>query len=278
VKKSTHRHIALPLFAASLAAALTAALAGCPGRDPSAFRSGDEDPVEPGPIEPGPDLRTASARPLFGTMPVENRILDPLMTMTGSGWFGFANDFRSYPTIDRRVAASPTGTPFFEVRGEANRAGATLLGQVKVARIPLHLEVWIGRSGEEAELGFVHVALAGLFADEGERAVDLEPDPASRVVIDGNAWVRFRADLDEGPVGWAYLMAADASRTPVTVLIGGAVAIERDPQANAALVPPVKRSLRQSEARLVEAVREKTRQLAAPRAPVPPPLPGLPAR
>ena len=39
--------------------------------------------------------------------------------------------------------------------------------------------------------------------------MELVQDEASRTIVDGRTWIKMTADLDQGPVGWAYLFASD---------------------------------------------------------------------
>lgn len=247
---------------------------GCEGRDPLVTLRNEEAIIVPPPPPPPPEVRTMGERRLFGTMPVANRFQDPLMTFTGTGWFAFANSNDRYPNIARLVGPSPTQTPFVKISGEDNPTGATLLGQLKTATTSLHAEVWLGRDGDAASFESVEVALAGLFVG-GEGSVVFQQDDASRTVIDGRTWTRFTADLDEGPVGWAYLIAGDTD-TENTLYIGGPAAVDLDLGAGAALVSSPKRAMTAREKQLVTLVQEKTRTLAGPTTTRPAPVPGIP--
>lgn len=249
------------------------ALTGCEGRDPLvSVKNAEAVIVPPAPPTP-PEVRTLGTRRLFGTMPVANRLQDPLMTFTGTGWFAFANSNDRYAVVARQVGASPTQTPFVKMVGADNPTGATLLGQLKTATTALHVEVWLGRDGDAASFDSVDLLLAGLFV-AGENAVPLALDDASRTVIEGRTWARFTADLDEGPVGWAYLMAGD-NDNDATLYVGGPVAVDLDVGAGAAIVSSSKRALTTRERRLITALQEKTRTLASPPSTRPAPLPGM---
>lgn len=271
---------ALALAPPLVLAACLGLLGGCPGRDAGIAALNEGVDGGPTPVDPVAEGRTLGRRALFGSLPVDNRFEDPLMTLSGTGWFAMANDFRSYPTVFRRVAPSPTQTPWLEVPGEENRerGGASVYGQLKADPVPLHVEVWLGRPGNDARLGAVRVLLTGLFVGSGEAGVDLAPDDSDegRVLLDDTTWFRFRADLEEGPVGWAGLFIGDESEEPRTLFVGGAAAVDLEPLPGAALRSAPKRALSDDERRLIDAVRDKTRTLAPPRAPRPAPLPGLP--
>jgi hypothetical protein len=256
------------------------AAAACAGRDPDIGVY--VEPTDGGTL-PNPDNapRQLVTKKLFGTMPVENRVEDPLMTMTGSSWSAYPNNFRAYPTVYRRAAPSPTGTPYFDVPGaedDSNRAaaGAIVIGQVKVSRGPLHAEIWIGRPGVDVDIGAVGASLTGLFVDGSESSVDLTLDESAKVVVDNKTWVRLSADLDEGPVGWAAIIAGDASDTPRQAFVGGAVVVDLPPNPNAVVVPGKKRAWSERERAWMNALREKNQRFTPPPAPRPSPVPGVP--
>jgi len=238
----------------------------CKGRDPDVGKV----PV----VEPEPPARTLARRALFGAMPVENRFQDPLITFSGTGWFAFGSGY-SWPTSYRRVdQSSPTGTPILVLPGPENRGGVTALGQLKTARTPLHVEAWLGREeGGGDDFSGVEGALVGLFADGGERAVSLAVDEASRQVLGGVSWARFAADLEEGPVGWAYFMAGDGNEE--TLLLTGAVAVDLPAQAGGAFGFRPLRAPTERERELAAAARERSQELAL--APRPRPSPRHPA-
>ncbi|MBI1944109.1 MAG: hypothetical protein HYS27_00350 [Deltaproteobacteria bacterium] len=241
----------------ALSLSLLIVVCACRGRDPDVGKL----PV----VEPKPPARTLTRRALFGAMPVENRFQDPLITFSGTGWFAFGSGY-SWPTSYRRVdQSSPTGTPVLVLPGPENNGGVTALGQLKTARTPLHLETWLGREeGGGDDFSGVDVSLVGLFADGEERAVSLTIDESSRQVLGGVAWARFTADLDEGPVGWAYFMAGDGNEE--TLLLTGAVAVDLPAQAGAAFGFSKPRAPSARERELAAAARERSQQLAlAPR-------------
>lgn len=243
----------------ALLVGLTAVLTACRGRDPHA-----NDPATPqeGEGEPEPTVRTlVSCGRLFGTMPIDNRFQDPLLTFTGAGWYTYANDYRSYGNVVREVGPSPTGTAYLLARAEDNARGVTILGQLKTSRAPLHVEMWAGAEGDEGDFGGFELQFAGLFADGAERILSLQGDESSRIVLGGRTWQRFSVEVAEGPVGWSMVLAT----APASFALGGPVAVELPAMPNAALVGAAQRPLTDHERLLVQAVRERTRTLALPR-------------
>lgn len=261
----------------SLLLAAVATLGACQGRDPLISQLNEDAVIEPPPPPPPPEIRTLGERRLFGTLPIENRFEDPLLTFTGTGWFAYSDSFNEYPTIKRQVGASPTQTPFVKIVGPETPSGTVLLGQVKTTTAPMHLEMWVGRDGDGASFDSVDVVLAGVFAGQGEGGVEFVADESTRTSVEGRTWVKFTADVDSGPVGWSYVIAGDSVREN-TVYFGGAAAVALDANANTALHALPKRALTAKERALVEATQERTRTLAAPRRDTrPSPLPGVPA-
>lgn len=248
-------HALLPVLSLC---ALTAASSACQGRDPHA---GDRAPIDEEP-PPSSTVRTlARGAPLFGTMPVDNRFQDPLLTFTGAGWYTYSNDYRSYGNVVRVVGDSPTKTPFLLAREEDNRQGVTVLGQLKTSQAPLHVEAWLGAEGEDGDFEGFDVQLAGLFADGSEGVVALQGDDSTRLVIDGRTWQRFSVEVESGPIGWAMVLATALS----TFAFGGPVGVALPAMPSAALIGAKKRPLNERERLLIEAVRERTRTLSVPR-------------
>lgn len=248
----------------------------CEGRDPLIAQRNEDAVIPPPPPPPPPEVRTLSSKRLFGTLPIENRFEDPLLTFSASGWFGFANDFNSYPVMVRQVAASPTQTPFLRIGAAENPAGVTVIGQVKTATTPLHVEVWIGRDGDGASFDTMDISLAGLFVQGGEGAVPLAADEASRVDVEGRTWMKFTADLDSGPLGWSWLLASDTDASN-TFYVGGPAAVDLDVTTpGAALRLASKRAITEREQRMIAEVQEKTRTFSAKRDVRPAALPGVP--
>lgn len=265
MKKNQPVVVIVTLFATC--APVIVALPGCQGRDPAAVKEANEDIIiEPPPPPPPPEVRTLGSRRLFGTMPIENRFEDPLMTFSGSGWFGFSNDFQSYPAMVRQVGASATQTPYLRIAAEDNPAGATVIGQVKTASTPLHVEVWIGRDGDGASFSSLEVSLLGLFADGNENALVLEEDPESHVDVEGRTWAKFAADIDSGPLGWSWLLASDTDASQ-TFYVGGPVAVDLGDgdgvNPGAALRLASKRAITERESRMLREVQERTRNLSS---------------
>lgn len=257
-------------------AVVVTTLTACEGRDPLISQRNEDAVIVPPPPPPPPEVRTLASKRLFGTLPIENRFEDPLLTFSGSGWFGFANDFNSYPVMVRQVGSSPTQTPFLRIAAEDNPSGATIIGQVKTATTPLHVELWVGRDGDGASFETMDVSLAGLFVQGGEGAIPLEADEASRVDVKGRTWIKFSADVDSGPVGWSWLLASDTDASN-TFYVGGPAAVDLDVTTpGAALRLSSKRAITASEKRMIAEVQEKTRTFAAKRDARPAALPGIP--
>ncbi|OGQ22634.1 MAG: hypothetical protein A2138_12635 [Deltaproteobacteria bacterium RBG_16_71_12] len=235
--------------------------AGCPGRDPLVTQRNADAVIEDPPPPPPPTVRQLTTRPLFGTLPVENRFLDPLLTFTASGWFAFSDAFNDAPIVHRVVASSPTSTPFLKI-DPAENDHAVLLGQLKSARSALHIELWLGRDGDASSFDSVEVSVAGLFAGTGESTTQLRAI-GDVLELGARSWQRFAVDLAEGPIGWSYLMAGDTASEEV-LYIGGPAAIDLEGAPSALLgsaAPTLHRPLTTRERAMIAAVQERTRSL-----------------
>ncbi len=246
--------------------ALTTLCSACSGRDPAVTRANDKALIVPdgaeGEGEGEPATRTLSTARLFGTMPVTNRMLDPLITLTTNGWLALAPDFNNYAAIGRRVMVTPTQTPALEILAAgANPGGAVVIGTYKSSRARQAVSMWF--SGDN--LADVTASVLGTFVPEGEQSVALAVDDASTVVLDGRSWTRFDGVLPQGPVGWASLFIESHSTT--AVLLSGAVAEDVTDGAGAGAVvrERVRTALTPSQRRaLAVLAAERSKQLGAP--------------
>ena len=167
-------------------------------------------------IEPPPPLRQLVTRPLFGQMPVDNRVLDPQFALVdGQGWMPYT---MSQTLLLSRVFLphTPLGQPALWVPGATNPSDLTLLGLAKSAAEPLDASVWFGRklTDPDLEMAQVSASVLGMFGDGTESTIDLSLDDATEpVVLDDIAWRRFATHLAETPLGWVYLSLANNTTT-----------------------------------------------------------------
>lgn len=216
--------------------ALPLVVIGCGGRDPELSRKNDDALVAIGEGEgEGEGVRQLVPQALFGDLPVENRFLEPLFTLAGSGWFAYTADFSKHAVFYTRAVPTPSKTRALELAGtDRNRSGSLLLGQYKSGRGPQLVSVWVGHDAALTELEAVSISVFGTFVGSGEQSVDLAPDAASAVTIGTTRWVQFSVALDDGPLGWATLMVQSLGAS--AVLVAGPLAESVDASPAQALV------------------------------------------
>jgi len=175
------------------------------GADVPTFEPEDTGTADTGPgedAETGSDaeedvtVRRVIDRGLFGEMPADNRVLDPLFR-SRSSWIPF--EVRG----DRPVGVSEG---FREVRTETPRSapllrapetsGSTrlqLLGGVALNQRPLRVEIWIGRPDEFDDSA--DVALLGVTADSPSETSTAELTPGEEREVGEVKWTRYSASV-----------------------------------------------------------------------------------
>jgi hypothetical protein len=192
---------------------------------------------------------------LFGTMPIENRVQDPLMTFTATGWLAFADD-GSAATVLHVVDESPTHTPFLSLPAAQNLAGASIVGEVKTEQTPLHVEVWLGCDDAHCDPAAPGASFIGVVAGGGETSTDLTAGPSTHIRINGRTWEKLSAEIPSGGLGWSFLL----SRAPY---LCGAVVVDVPANANADLASTPSRVVNDHERAMLRAVRDRTMQQLA---------------
>jgi hypothetical protein len=183
----------------------------------------------------GPDgaapLRRLMVRRLFGTTPVENRFVDPTFSrVDGVAWIPI--DYASYQlaSVTLLHQGSPTGLPVLALVLGGGQRSATVMGSARSAAGPVRVSLWLGEPAPTSPEA-PQVRLLGLYPG-GEASVELTPDEDTpKVVLDDIRWTRWRADLDEGPLGWATLRVVHRDEPPL--YLNGPV-LERAATARAA--------------------------------------------
>jgi hypothetical protein len=165
----------------------------------------------------GGPLRRLVPKRLFGSAPVENRVMDPNFGLIdASAWnpWNFYTGEQSVCTLTHQL--TPLGQPALRLERAEDQSKATLLGMVKGTAGPFEVSVWLGR--RENDPNDDHRArLLGLFMSL-TGAVDLEEGyPPDRVTLDGVTWTRYVATGDEGPVAWATFRVENGSRDPLWI-------------------------------------------------------------
>jgi hypothetical protein len=246
------------------------AVSACEGRDPAistmnekAFTGGEGE----GEGE-GEAVRQIVQRDLFGTLPVENRFIDPLFTLSGNGWFAVSANFQEYASVYLRPVQTPTQTRALEIAGSSeNPSGTALIGSYKSSRARQTVAVWVGRDASLPALDDVTASIIGLFVDGGEQSVDLTPDTASEQRIGDTIWTQLSATLEEGPIGWGTFYLE--SQADDAILVAGALAVDAAPSGSNALVRVARtRALDTQETIALQVLKDRMRdrlQQPAPR-------------
>jgi hypothetical protein len=246
---------------------LVAGLAACPGRDPSIAKKND-DAISEGEGEggegEGEPVRTLGVLPLFGTLPVDNRFMDPLFTTGSNAWFSFGEDFQA-ASFYLNDEETPTRTRAIELAGPRDQpTGVYMLTLYKSAAGPQTVSVWLGRAGAETDFSDVEIAVSGMFSDGSESGVNLEPDDATVRVIGQISWVQFSATLEDGPIGWASLQVFNEGQP---LRLAGPLAVDGTAAGAGSLVRfGQRRPLTDAQRRMSAALADKMReQLMKPR-------------
>ena len=178
-----------------------------------------------------PRIRQLGRKALLGDTPIDNRIVDPLLTFTTSAMFAFVNDGSAYPETSRRIdGRSPTRTPYVQMDPREG-PGTSLFLTAKTATTPEVASVWLGRESgnfDDVDSTFFGVFLAG--ASEGGEP--LLPVAGSKQEKDGITWVRFEARLNAGPIGFGQLMVS-ATESDSLFITAPAVVDDKTPQFSA---------------------------------------------
>lgn len=248
-------------------------LLACPGRTSYPLPPQKDAAVDGGQIDAGPPpLRTLGDRPLFGSMPLANRFLDPqFVQIDAVGWMVFYEDERWAMVKRLTLAPTPTAQPALALPpGGAGRA-AVVAGVAKSVKGPLQLSVWVGRSvGIMGPLAQMSAAFVGLYPQGDVLAVDLGED-ASAAPFDGAGytWNRLLVRIDDGPLAWGQLVVTNSSSQELLITSPVLIPVEAIHLHRAGTIDP-RRSLRPVEARawavLQEGMRDRLGRWTADRA------------
>lgn len=233
-------------------------LAACPEPGGGGGGVSDAGPVDAGAAEDaGPPARVLVERRLFGDMPLDNRVLDPNLTLTGYGWFVLnPAGTAQIPALRQAFAHTPTGQGVLAVeKGRATSAGVVVAGLARGGRGPLEVSVWVGRpKGPQADEPPA-VSIAGYDpASAADVATDLAVDAEASAILDGTVWRRYAVRLEGGLAGWTLLTVEDHAAAKL-LLTGPAVVRGETLTTLVARPPAPKRALRPSEAAALARVR-----------------------
>jgi hypothetical protein len=236
-------------------------LASCQGRDPAISLMNEE--ALGGEGEGEGEVRQLDTQAMFGTLPLENRFMDPLLSFADSyfAWMAIAIGFPAPAHLYARVIETPTRTGALELSGRLlNPNGVFLIGQYKSARAPHTVSVWIGRARSSDALDDVRASVLGLYMDGREAGVDLAFEPDTEQRFGDRIWTRMSVTLDEGPIGWGSLFI-ESLRDDAT-FVAGPLALDVEPgPADARARVAVRRALDLRERTALQIVHERSRDL-----------------
>jgi hypothetical protein len=193
-------------------------VAGCGGStsddppqpDATADTSSDVPLADASPDAPadGPHVRMLIDVPFLEGSPVDNRFLDPQMSMEAAGtWFEYdPTSTTGVVRVKKRVLTrAPAGQSALYVPGKAeNPHGVSIVGGVKLAATAHEGSVWIGT------VDTVTISVSVLALDPGAASksgvYDFAPDLASARDVDGIHWTQYTISLPRGAVGWGFLL------------------------------------------------------------------------
>lgn len=208
--------VTMALLAPALVVSLVAA--GC-SRPPSTVARDagpDAAPLSDAAVDAGPDaeppLRRLVQWRLYGTTPVENRFLDPTFSqVNGISWMPADYTSGRLSQVTPMVRPSPTGMPVLGM-ASGGTAPSTVMGGARSVYGAAEVSVWIA-TASGARLP--QVTLMGIYPG-GEASVELVPDDATdSVTLDGLHWVLWRAEIQDGPIGWATLRVVSRATSPI---------------------------------------------------------------
>ncbi len=201
---------------------LALAAAGCvkpPGQVVPDGATSSDAGVDSATLDAAPDASTALrrlvSRRLFGQMPVDNRFVDPTFTQVGyTGWVPLDYDTYEYATTFAYHHRTPTDAPGLVLRRQPGASYGTLMGTAKSASGPVQVSLWVGvPRGSDSTAP--QVRLLGIWPDGGS-SVDLEADEDTATQTLGDVvWTFWKADLDEGAIGWVTLRIKHRDTPPL---------------------------------------------------------------
>jgi len=161
-----------------------------------------------------PPLRKLVQKPLFGQMPLDNRVSHPEFTIIdGLSWFPWCEKCHDLP-VRMFLPSTPLGQPAARLPTLGQEEPFHLIGMVKGMDGPLEVSVWLGRKmvdSKTPDFSDTEAAFVGVFPEKGYGEVFLAEDGSTKPrVLDGIHWMRTAVWLKEPPVGWANLIVTDS--------------------------------------------------------------------
>ena len=165
-------------------------------------------------VDAPPPLRKLIQKPLFGQMPLNNRVSHPEFTVfDGLSWFPWCEKCSALP-VRMFLPSTPLGQPAVLLPTLGQEEPFHFLGMVKGMDGPVEVSVWLGRKmvdGKPPDFSDTEAAFVGVFPAQGYGEVFLNVDNSTQPrVLDGTHWMRVAVWLKKPPVGWANLIVTDS--------------------------------------------------------------------
>ena len=220
-------------------------------------------------VEPNYPLREMVTIPLFGDMPIENRVISPNFDlMHPYSWLGTDGSW-GYDVLLHVLSlpTTPTDQPVLLAPEAGNPDEVVVMGQVINNGMAQTSSVWIGRSvlDEDDDCGDVDVdvSILGYSLDVHQPyfAADLDCSEGSRQEIDGLTWYQFTGTTVD-LLDWGYIYIEDDGGPDLYITGPTLVALDDANQVYITRAPNMRPATDQERILLVEATRARARQLS----------------
>lgn len=234
--------------------------------------------LNPDGVGPGQPLRALVTRPIFGDMPIDNRVFNPnFHVLHRHSWFGTDQTVLQI----HHLPVTPTGQPALMVSRDSNPDDVGIMGQVVNSGTAQTASIWVGRPEMDTDADCSDVdataSIVGysLNVHEPHWAAELDCDGESRRDIDNLTWFQFSGTVID-LLDWGYFLIEDQGG--LDLYISGPMLIELDETNPTSLTtqPRMRPATEEERSRLSEATRERSRRMGA--VPDPHQLPRLSAR
>jgi hypothetical protein len=218
----------------------------------------DVGPPDTGAVDLGPPARSLVRRPIFGSLPVANLVMNPLFDTQSA-----LRPVRFDGSTPARLVTheSPTGTPVARLDG-----GEPMVLFVQGSSGPVEASIWIGRRPQDGPPA-ARVALTGLGEQDFQVGAELSGAPETDRAIGDVTWRRFSGVIEARLLGNGFLLVDPPEGT--TFAAGPVVARQaRQVAGRSTLAPAAPLRLppatRAGLERVLERFREESRRRLAP--------------
>jgi hypothetical protein len=214
-------------------------------------------------VDAPPPLRKLTKKPLFGQMPLNNRVSHPEFTIfDGLSWFPWCEKCNALP-VRMFLPSTPLGQPAARLPTLGQEEPFHIIGMVKGMGGPLEVSVWLGRKmvdKKPPDFSDTEAAFVGAFPAKGYGEVLLNADGRTKPrVLDGIHWMRTAVWIKEPPEGWANLIVTDSLGHGLYVSSPIVIPMQTQPKYQQTSLAPQRR-IGSSRARALKAWKAVRRQ------------------